>query len=395
MGSLEGRSSKNGTVCISFFNESGCGPEKVFSKNCPDYICFSRPLPLPRPPPFVDNCRLVVKALCADPAILEHMEKYLSHWSALSEMHIPFMKSYFTPMIRKHTKEKHYVVFSKRHRYEKRGETVHLCSQKLPQGALRPYQKHPAVGPEFAFLQVAYDLSFHRLVLLGLLMCCTPQGRKYYQPVTTPDKLKTFVLSMERHRGRRRALRALQYVEGYSRSPMEILTYMLLCLPNHRGGAGFRGATFDYRIDLSPEDQAYLNKEHVFADLAYPEHKVLLEYNGADHEKPAKRVDDAKRAEVLEAMGYRVITVVADDLYKPYLLFELIKTLAEALGKPLRMEARTYADGFARILNMMPRRGTGQPAEDQDPNGFLKRALAKFSSFFEAMRVVPALQRSG
>lgn len=324
------------------------------------------------------------------------MSKYLSHWSALCVMNIPFLKdSSFDPVIRRHTRRRHYVVFSRRHRYELEGETVHLCTQKLPEGALRTYIGRPCVGPEFAFLQVAHDLSFHRLVLLGLLMCATPKGRSF-KPVTTSEKLIAFALSMKRHRGRRRALRALQYVEGYSRSPMEALTYMLLCLPNHAGGAGFRGGEFDYRIDLSSEDKKRLGWECVYADIAFPEQGVLIEYYGEkDHTKMSDRTYDAKKVEVLEGMGYRVITVVADELYKEYKLYALIKEVSEALGKPIRMEARTYADGFARIRDLLPRRRRKSLPEDEDPNSFLQAALKRFRRFFEWMGVVPALQRCG
>ena len=320
--------------------------------------------------------------------------KYLSHWSALCEMNIPFLNSCFEPQILKNTDRKHYVVFSRGHRYQRKGEKVHLCSQELPMGALRTRNGQRIVSPEFAFLQVAFDLAPHRLILLGLLMCATPYGRRH-RPATTVEKLKAFVVSMERHRGRRRALRALKYVKNYSRSPMEILTYLLLCLPNHVGGAGFTGATFDYRIELSPKDRAYLSKRCLYADLAYPEHKVILEYNGEDHKKATQKTKDAKRQRVLESMGFQVINIVVDDLYEEDRLYNLIERLEEALQKRVRMETRTYADGFARILNMMPRRHPVIPAEEEEPNGFLTRALERFESFFGWMGVRTGIQRSG
>jgi very-short-patch-repair endonuclease len=51
------------------------------------------------------------------------------------------------------------------------------------------------------------------------------------------------------------------------------------------------------------------------ADLGWPEHRLLLEYQGDEHRASRRRwLDDLTRVQLLEDAGYRVILVGAADL---------------------------------------------------------------------------------
>lgn len=51
------------------------------------------------------------------------------------------------------------------------------------------------------------------------------------------------------------------------------------------------------------------------ADLGWPEHRLLLEYQGDEHRTSRRRwLDDLTRVQLLEDAGYRVILVGAADL---------------------------------------------------------------------------------
>ena len=53
-------------------------------------------------------------------------------------------------------------------------------------------------------------------------------------------------------------------------------------------------------------------------DLAYPELKIAIEYEGAHHQTdPNVFADDIARRELMEAAGWLVIRVIADHLRQP------------------------------------------------------------------------------
>ena len=51
-------------------------------------------------------------------------------------------------------------------------------------------------------------------------------------------------------------------------------------------------------------------------DLCYPEFKILVEYDGEQHlEGNQRKLDDARR-KAIQALGWIVIVITKDDLYK-------------------------------------------------------------------------------
>ena len=66
-------------------------------------------------------------------------------------------------------------------------------------------------------------------------------------------------------------------------------------------------------------------------DLAFPEAKVAVEYDGAWHGEPGQFRRDRERLNRLTAAGWRVIFVTAADLRSPE---ALLRRIANALGAP-------------------------------------------------------------
>jgi very-short-patch-repair endonuclease len=62
-------------------------------------------------------------------------------------------------------------------------------------------------------------------------------------------------------------------------------------------------------------------------DLAFPEHRVAIEYDGAWHGKPGQLAHDRRRLNALVAAGWTVLHVTATDLHEPQSLVGVVRQL--------------------------------------------------------------------
>ncbi len=62
------------------------------------------------------------------------------------------------------------------------------------------------------------------------------------------------------------------------------------------------------------------------ADLAWPDAKVIVEYDGAYHADEARRRYDAARRNLLQDEGWLVIVLTADDLRLPWHMVDLVRS---------------------------------------------------------------------
>lgn len=309
---------------------------------------------------------------------------FLSHWPALRSHGIPFLEDMFQKQIADNAHPAQYIAFGKRPRNKgAASDRVEYINKETPQGAVL-YDKS-VVSPEFAFLQVAFDLTMQERVALGKAMCCTPHGRPD-EAVTTVEKMTNLIRQCHYHRGRKAALQALKYIRNESRSPMEIYTYMLLCLPNKWGGAGFAGGIFNQEIILKTQR----GTRYVYADIGFPEQKVVIEYDGEHHDTPYQRPRDARRIADLRANGYTVIVVVKHDIYSLSRHANLIERIARALEKKQRFTTEDYAQDFLKIFALLP----GDHSKlitivDPVKRGrqFLQSIPVKFRRFYERIGV--------
>ncbi|WNV74869.1 hypothetical protein [Geodermatophilus sp. DSM 44513] len=115
-------------------------------------------------------------------------------------------------------------------------------------------------------------------------------------------------------RGALRAGRAVDLADARAESPQESRLRVLLALagllavPQHtvRDGAG----RFVARVDL-----------------AFPEHRVAVEYDGAWHGDPGQLGRDRRRLNELVAAGWTVLHVTAADLHRPDELISRVRAL--------------------------------------------------------------------
>jgi len=65
-------------------------------------------------------------------------------------------------------------------------------------------------------------------------------------------------------------------------------------------------------------------------DLAFPEHKIAVEYDGAWHGAPGQLYKDRRRQNLLTAVGWRTVFVTAAHMYDVEALVSQLKVLMAA-----------------------------------------------------------------
>lgn len=207
-------------------------------------------------------------------------------------------------------------------------------------------------SPEFTFLQMASRLTLCQLIALGCELCGTyvllPQGNTHpsavddfptrIAPLTNRDSLLAFVKKAARAHGRAKALRALRYVVDGSRSPMETMVYMLLCLPPKLGGYGIPKPEMNAEIPLDEEGRAIAQRDTCYGDLCWPGVPLDVEYHGEVHVGASQMKSDVGRELGIEHMNWRVITVTSPQIFDEDRFEVVAKEVAACLKKRLYLQ---------------------------------------------------------
>lgn len=172
-------------------------------------------------------------------------------------------------------------------------------------------------------LQAAADLDLSELVeyyfeICGSYALETSDETQYRErpALTTVDELRAFFSQASGYRGSNKALKALSYVRGGCRSPLETAFVMMLTMPKSMGGLGIRSVQTDYRVPVTKR-YAALTRRTVFYLDAYLENSMTdIEYNGFYHDEPEQQAIDEERRNTLRNMGYVVITVSRHSFFK-------------------------------------------------------------------------------
>jgi very-short-patch-repair endonuclease len=124
-------------------------------------------------------------------------------------------------------------------------------------------------------------------------------------------------------RGARRTQRAVELADPRAESPPESRLRVLLALAGLPAVPQFtvrdRHGTFIARVDL-----------------AYPDRRIAVEYDGAWHGAPGQLSKDRRRQNQLTAAGWRIVFVTAVDMHDPDVLVAHVRALHDAanFGEP-------------------------------------------------------------
>lgn len=245
------------------------------------------------------------------------------------------------------------LVFSESERRRSRGVTCHSWEIGLPPGAFYHARGAYVSSPEFVFLQMASKLTVPQLVALGCELCGTyvllSKGASHpgslgetprrLAPLTSTRRIAAFLEAAGKANGKARAKRALKHVVDNSRSPMETMVYLLLCLPVALGGYGLPKPQMNAEISLDGEARVIAQRGHCEGDLCWPDAKLDIEYHGDVHVGAMQMRSDVGRELGIEHMGWRVMTLTSPQVFNADRFEVVAKEAAAHLGKRLRRQA--------------------------------------------------------
>jgi hypothetical protein len=184
---------------------------------------------------------------------------------------------------------------------------------------------------------------------------CSHQSGPLSAPITTKKKLEEFISKTRWHKGQRKAIQALKYVQDGSASIMESLTYMILGLPHILGGYGLHGAIFNHEIKLKGEAKLSLGQDRCFVDLYYKKERVGVEYQSiAHHSSPTEQGKDAKRAVILERKGINVLFLNTIQLYERTACRDFAYMLAARLGRRIQIRTDKFDEMHILLRELLP-----------------------------------------
>ncbi len=226
----------------------------------------------------------------------------------------------------------------------------HTWQTTLPPNAFYYARGVYVSSPEFVFLQMASVLPLEHLIALGCELCGRyillsdtgkysgsmdeVAGRLY--PLTSTKEIDAFLDSVGKVNGKAKAKRALKYVIDGSRSPMETMVYMLLCLPVMLGGYGLPKPEMNSIIELDEEARVIARRRYCRGDLCWPGAQLDIEYHGEVHVGADQMKNDIGRELGIEHMGWKVITVTSPQVIDGVQFETVAKEVAACLQRRLR-----------------------------------------------------------
>ena len=195
------------------------------------------------------------------------------------------------------------------------------------------------------FIQASNFYHFRRQILLGMQICAF---HKNGYPLCTLKRLENCAERLVGIHGREKTLEVVKYVREGSRSPMESILAMFLLLPNSMGGFGFQDLQLNVRIESKNTGRTF------YADLLIPSANLIIEYDSFEHHNSASSFSkDARRAAILEAEGYQILSVKPSQVYDLRSFTVLVKNIASRVGKKIQIRTTKFIPAFAELRALL------------------------------------------
>lgn len=218
----------------------------------------------------------------------------------------------------------HVLVAGNVNRHHNKNVIRHRWCGPLPPNAFRLLGNGIYVStPEFTFLQLARSLTPAQLALVGCSLCSSyrldGEGRiEQRVPVSSIERLSTFLESAKGAYGVKAARSALDLVAEGAESPTELDMYCLVCLPRELGGQGAPKAELNTIVPVEPNDTCILDRPNRASwriDMCWPELGKGIEYLGKQHDSTPR--EDRERMNSLVAKGYSILQFDYGHLVDP------------------------------------------------------------------------------
>lgn len=149
-------------------------------------------------------------------------------------------------------------------------------------------------SPEATFAQLSRELTLEELIILGdSIVCRNPQLRR-----GSKQAISRYLRDCQPFRGHRSCLKALSQVRENTDSPAE--TKLRIMLRRY----GFPDPEINHQLETS--------QSHYFLDMAYPEYKIGIEFNGQHHHQQIAH--DWDRSNMIQSHGWKIFTVENENL---------------------------------------------------------------------------------
>ncbi len=155
--------------------------------------------------------------------------------------------------------------------------------------------------PVTTFRRTAYDLARWCAELVEAVAAV---DRLSNRGGFTPDEVLRIAERYPRARGRRRLPRVVDLADRRAGSPMETRLRLVLVL---------RGLP---RPEVQWAVQDERRRRAVWLDLAYPQHKIGIEFEGEEHLKPERVLRDISRGTDLLDDGWRLYRFTKHEVYR-------------------------------------------------------------------------------
>lgn len=215
-----------------------------------------------------------------------------------------------------------------------------------------------AASPELCFVQLGNRVSPLELILYGSALCsifvidpAAHGGLTQRRPLTTKRRIARFIDRNPRLTGISHARKALPYLVENAASPPEVFLQMALTLPPFLGGFGLPGCRANYRIALSARSQTIARRKALIPDCCWPQQRLAVEYDSnAEHLTSHQITLDATKRLSLEAEGYKVISVTAEQLVDRGHMGNLATEIARHTGFRLRIRHQHFLARQAELF---------------------------------------------
>lgn len=152
-------------------------------------------------------------------------------------------------------------------------------------------------------------------------------------PLITPHDLQRHVACAPGQRGINRLRRALRYVQGGVRSPMETALVIPIVGPRRLGGLNIKTVQVARRVDVAGRARNLTRRSYFECDALLPKSRTDLEYDGIIHEEAEQAAIDTERANAMAAMGYSVMNVNRFVLFDPAAFRRLMLAIMQREGR--------------------------------------------------------------
>ena len=185
------------------------------------------------------------------------------------------------------------------------------------------------------------------------------------RPITNIDSLRRVIAQTGEPQGTQRALRACELALEGAASPLETSLALMLTLPVDYGGFGLEKPLLNCPVDVSRSRGGVSDRDVVTPDFLWVAARVALEYDSAayhDRAGKGRREEDAVRANILAALGYRVLRATPGVIRSLAGVSLLARQLACALGcelaVPTPVQDLRRRKLYAQLMPRLERDGT-------------------------------------